>query len=419
MIVDIVKITACAGTGGDGCVSFHREKFVQAGGPDGGDGGRGGSIVFVADAGMRTLLDFRLRHKYTAEPGNKGASTRRTGKSGADTVVRVPAGTLIRDAATDAVLADMSQDGQRVVLLHGGRGGWGNARFATPVRQAPNFAKPGQKTEPRELVLELKSIADVGLVGFPNAGKSTLLSIISAARPKIADYPFTTLEPNLGVVRAGEDGFIAADIPGLIEGASDGAGLGHEFLRHVERTRLLLHVVDASGLEGRDPLDDYAIINRELSQYGDLAERPQIVVINKLDIPEAQENYSRLEEAARANGALCFGISAATRQGIEPLLAATMRALRELPPIRMYETQALPEDAPTVPFEVRRKDDVYIAEGPLLTRLIASVNFSDNDSFKWFQRSLRKHGVIDALREHGARDGDTVRIGDLEYDFVD
>ncbi len=418
--VDHVKITAKAGNGGNGSASFHREKFVQNGGPDGGDGGRGGDVVLLADENMHTLLDFRFHSKYTAENGGDGMNNLRTGKRGADLIVKVPVGTVVRDQETGRIMADMDRAGEQKVLLRGGRGGWGNSHFATSTRQAPNFAKPGLKTEIKTLLLELKTIADVGLVGYPNVGKSSILSAVTSARPKVGNYHFTTLTPNLGIVqRYGQD-MVLADIPGLIEGAAEGAGLGHDFLRHVERTRLLLHVVDISGSEGRDPLDDFDQINTELSNYGDLGERPQIIVCNKMDLPGAEENLKRMRALAEGMGYPVFPVSAATRQGFEPLLDETAKELSTLPPILHYEEEEeLPPEKPEEPFRIIFDGAVYEVVGPAMEQLIDSVNFDDLESMNWFHRTLRREGVIEALREAGAGEGSTVRIADMEFDFVE
>jgi GTP-binding protein len=415
--VDRAPLRVKAGNGGDGAVSFHREKFVQAGGPDGGDGGVGGDIVLVADHNMHTLLDFRYRSKYMAEDGAPGSSRRRTGKSGAALEIRLPVGTVVRDRDTDAVVADMFEAGERRVLLRGGRGGHGNARFATPTRQAPNFAKPGIKTEWHEFVLELKTIADVGLVGYPNVGKSSILAVVSAARPKIANYHFTTLTPNLGIVGHHGQSFVMADIPGLIEKASEGAGLGFSFLRHVERTRLLVHVVDASGSEGRDPVEDFCRINRELARYGGLDKRPQVVAANKMDLPGAEENLPRLVEAA--GSVPVFPVSAAQNRGFDGLLNAVLRMLADLPPpVRFAEEEMAPQ-APETGFDVTRDGEVLVLEGPSMERLMDAVNFDSYDSLQWFHRTLERTGVIDRLREAGAQEGDTIRIGDMEFEFIE
>ncbi|MBR6030005.1 MAG: GTPase ObgE [Clostridia bacterium] len=419
--VDRAKIVCKAGDGGNGCVSFHREKFVQNGGPDGGDGGDGGSVILYADPNLHTLLDFRFKSKYVAENGEPGASARRTGRRGGELIIKVPVGTVLRDADSGKVVADMAEPEEKRVILRGGRGGWGNTHFATPTRQAPNFARPGVKTEAHTFFLELKTIADVGLVGYPNVGKSTLLSVLTSARPKIANYHFTTLSPNLGVLRMQGQDMVLADIPGLIEGAAEGAGLGHDFLRHVERTRLLLHVVDVSGSEGRDPVADYEQINRELAGYGDLSQRPQIVVANKTDLLEDETALQRLTERAAEDGWSVFGISAAAHQGLEPLLTALVEAMRDLPPIQRFqeEISLLEDKARLEQYDITVEDGVYVLSGPAMERLLDSVNFSDEESLAWFHRTLRREGVIDALREKGAGEGSTVRIEDMEFDFME
>ena len=419
MFVDQVKITAKAGNGGNGAVSFHREKFVQNGGPDGGDGGNGGDIVLLADENMHTLMDFRYRRKFTADNGGNGAAGLCRGKNGQELVIKVPVGTIVRSTHDGRLCADMHEAGQRHVLLKGGRGGWGNAHFATPTRQAPNFAKPGQKCEIIEFELELKSIADVGLVGYPNVGKSTILSVVTAAKPKIANYHFTTLTPNLGICRQYGLDFVMADIPGIVEGASEGVGLGIQFLRHVERTRLLVHVVDIAGSEGRDPVEDFEQICDELVAYGDLAERPQIVAANKMDLPGAQENLERLRKHLHGTDIEVYPISAATRQGFDELMGAIVRILPTLPEITVFEEEPEAIAAPEAPFTIDRDGAVYIVSGPAMEMLIDSVNFSDEQSLNYFHRTLRSRGVIDALRAAVAKEGDTVAIGDMEFDFIE
>ena len=422
LFVDVVNITAKAGDGGNGCVSFHREKYVQAGGPDGGDGGRGGDVVFVATERMHTLMDFRYHRKFTAGNGEDGMGNRKTGKNGADVVIEVPPGTVVRDKASGKILLDLYAAGTRKTLVKGGKGGFGNQHFATPTRQAPQFAKPGEKREIMELTLELKSIADVGLVGFPNVGKSTILSVVTAARPKIANYHFTTLQPNLGIVKQDDSSFVLADIPGLVEGASEGVGLGHAFLRHVERTRMLLHVLDISGCEGRDPLEDYDAIERELENYGDLKNRPKIVVANKMDLPGAQENLERLEAKLSGSGIEIFAVSAATRSNFEALMRATVRMLKTCPEAEPFAEEELFDfdlDSQDSGFEIQRRDGAFELSGASIDHLIASVNFGNEESLNYFHRTLRRMGVIDALREAGASEGDTVRIDDMEFDFVE
>jgi len=425
MFVDQVTISARAGSGGNGCVSFHREKYVQNGGPDGGDGGDGGDVVIVGDAQMRTLMDFRYKSKYEAPPGMDGTARNRKGKGGENLLVRVPLGTVVRSAADRALLADIRVRGESRVILRGGRGGWGNARFATPTRQAPAFAKPGEKTVWAELMLELKLIADVGLIGFPNAGKSTLLSAVSNAKPKIANYPFTTLSPNIGMVRISGADFALADLPGLIEGASGGAGLGHAFLRHAERTRLLVHVVDVSGSEGRNPADDYRIIRHELSEFSrarssTLESRAQIVAANKIDMPDSGANLEELRSAV-GPGVSVFAVSALTHEGTNALLNEIIRMLPLLPTPQLEAESVIDIEsvAPASGFEVIKENGAYLATGPGLRRLVDTVNFTDQESLAWFHKMLNKLGVIDALRTAGARQGDTVFVEEMEYDFVE
>ena len=417
--IDTATIWLHAGKGGDGAVTFHREKFVAAGGPDGGDGGRGGDIIFVADDNLSTLMDFRYKRKYTAPDGENGRAKRMSGADGDDLVIRVPRGTVLKEAETDLVVADLTGS-EPVVVARGGRGGWGNSHFATPTRQIPKFAKPGLPGEDMHLKLELKVIADVGLIGFPNVGKSTLISIISAARPKIANYHFTTLTPNLGIVRHYGKDFVLADIPGLVEGAADGGGLGHDFLRHVERTRLLLHVLDIAGSEGRDPIEDYEQINHELCAYGELSQRPQMIVCNKMDLPEAQENLARLKEHLAGKDIPIFPVSAATHQGFDVLLDAVSKKLETLPPLAPFAEEEVPLPTPDIgSFAVVQDGKVFEVAGPAMQRLIDSVNFEDDESLNWFHRTLRRWGVIDALRKAGAGEGSVVRIGDMEFDFVE
>lgn len=417
VFVDHVSISAKAGNGGNGCVSFHREKFVLNGGPDGGDGGNGGNVVLLADGNMHTLLDFRLKAKYMARNGEDGCGNKRTGKSGEDLIIKVPVGTVVR-SETGQIVADMFRDGMKKVLLHGGRGGWGNAHFATSVRQAPNFARPGIVTRMFCFSMELKTIADVGLIGFPNVGKSSILSVVTHAQPKIANYHFTTLTPNLGIVRRHNMEYIIADIPGLVEGASEGAGLGHEFLRHIERTRLLVHVIDMSGIEGRDPLDDYAAVNLELERYGDLKTKPQIVAANKMDLPDGNSNLLKFKE--KYPDIRVISVSAAARRGFDDLLDAVECQLRVLPESVPYESEEFLDDLPDLSgFSIRKENNLYIVEGSAMERLINSVNFDDSDSIKWFHLTLRRTGVIEALREAGAKEGDSVQIEDMQFDFID
>ena len=422
LFVDKVNITVKAGDGGNGCVSFHREKFVQAGGPDGGDGGRGGDVVFRASERMHTLMDFRYKRKFTAGNGEDGSSNRKTGKNGADVIIDVPPGTVVREKESGKLVLDLYEPEVPRTLIRGGKGGFGNQHFATPTRQAPQFARPGEKREVVELTLELKSIADVGLVGFPNVGKSTILSVVTAARPKIANYHFTTLQPNLGIVRMDEDSFVMADIPGLVEGASEGVGLGHAFLRHIERTRMLVHVVDISGSEYRDPLEDFDAIMKELEAYGDLKDRPMIVAANKTDLPGAEENLQRLREKLAPAGVPVYPVCAARGSGgFQEMLRAIRDILVTCPPAEPFREEELGDlsELGAEPFTVSREDDAYALSGPAIRRLIESVNFSDEDSLNYFHRSLRAMGAIDALRQAGAKEGDTVVIDDMAFDFVE
>ena len=426
MFIDNIKIYVKAGDGGNGAVSFHREKYVSAGGPDGGDGGRGGNIVFKIDHGANTLLAFRYKRKFIAENGANGMAGKMHGKSGADVVITVPEGTLIKDPETGKIIFDMGSD-REFILCKGGRGGWGNRHFATPTRQIPRFAKSGTKGEEREVLLELKMLAEVGLIGFPNVGKSSILSRVSSAKPKIANYHFTTLSPNLGVVSMGEGrGFLAADIPGLIEGASEGQGLGHDFLRHVDRCRLLLHVVDIAGTDGRDPVEDIEKINYELSQYSEeLSRRPQIIVANKIDsVLEEEEIYINFKNYVESRGLPVVYVSAVTGEGLEELVRVATEKLKDLPPVTIYETEYSPEDeaisntAGVKETTVRIEAGKYIVEGEWLYNFMGQINFDDYESLNFFQRVLIKNGVIDKLRQAGVEEGDTVSIYDFEFDFV-
>lgn len=425
MFVDNVKIYIKAGDGGNGAVSFRREKYVAAGGPDGGDGGRGGNVVFRVDPGCNTLLAFRYKHKFIASRGGDGKGAKCHGANGEDMVILVPPGTLIRNAETKKILHDMSEDGGAdYIACRGGRGGWGNRHFATPTRQVPMFAKNGTVGEECEVELELKMLADVGLIGYPSVGKSSLLSRISAAKPKIADYHFTTLSPNLGVVRTGgEQGFVAADIPGLIEGAADGAGLGHAFLRHVDRCRLLLHVVDISCFEERDPVEDIQNINRELARYSaELATRPQIIIANKTDALDPEiVDVPAFEAYVKDNGWELLYVSAVTGQGIDDMIRLVAARLRDLPPMKVYEREYEPEDAYVgggKETTIRRENDTFYVEGEWLFNLMGQINFSDYESLNFFQRVLQKSGVFEALEAKGCRDGHTVSIYDFEFDYV-
>ncbi len=422
MFVDIAKIKIKAGNGGNGAVSFHREKYVAAGGPDGGDGGRGGNIVFQVDDNLSTLADFRYKRKYTAPNGGNGSSGRKSGKKGEDLVIKVPRGTIIKELESGAVMADMSSD-EPFIAAKGGKGGWGNPHFATPTRQVPRFAKNGTPGEEWEVSLELKLLADVGLLGFPNVGKSTLVSVVSQAKPIIANYHFTTLTPVLGVVSLGEgSSFVMADIPGLIEGAGDGVGLGHEFLRHVDRCRLLVHIVDAAGSEGRDPIEDFEIINKELEKFDpELAKRPQIVVANKIDLCEDGQ-LERLEKYFSEKGYEFHTMCAPILEGTDEVISAVWNKLQTLPPIRQYEAEIIPlemfEKQSDKGFTIRVEDDVYFVEAPWLLKILQQTDLDDYESLQYFQRILISSGIIDALHDRGINEGDTVSIYDLEFDFV-
>ena len=419
--IDKARITVKAGNGGNGAVSFHREKYIAAGGPDGGDGGNGGSIILQVDDHMSTLMDFRYKRKYTATPGQDGMGGRKTGKDGESLVIKVPRGTLVRDAETGEIIKDMS-DYEPFVLCKGGRGGWGNQHFATPTRQVPRFAKAGLPGESHEVILELKLLADVGLVGFPNVGKSTLLSVVSKAHPKIANYHVTTLYPNLGVVWV-DDGvsFVMADIPGIIEGASEGAGLGHDFLRHIDRCRLLVHLVDVSGSEGRDPIEDFEAINLELKQYSaELATRPQIVVANKTDLLADDEQLEAFRAHVEAQGYQFMSMSAATHQGTRELVGRIGAMLSTLPPVTIYEPEYVPRPPQidtSAPLEIHREDDTWLVEGPWLERLMANINFSDYESRMYFDKMLRQSGLFDRLEDMGIQDGHIVSMYNLEFEY--
>ena len=423
MIVDKAKIFIKAGNGGNGAVAFHREKYVAHGGPDGGDGGNGGDIVFVADDTMRTLVDFKFKTKYAAQSGEPGRGKNMRGKNGEDLIIKVPVGTVIIDEQTGRVVADLSKKGTTRTILKGGKGGKGNARFATSTRQAPKFSTPGRKTVGRNVILELKSIADVGLIGFPSVGKSTILSVISSAKPKIAAYHFTTLNPNLGVVSFKDNSFVAADIPGLIEGASEGAGLGHEFLRHIERTRMLVHVIDASGSEGRDPIDDYYKIRNELENYSsELASKPEIIAANKVDVSD--EFLDALKSEFEPKGISIFPISAATHEGIDELLNAICEMLKELPPIETLEEEGVIEEWQMGPgpltFEVSRgMDGIIEVNGSSIDEIFRRIDPNDPDSMRHFEKLLVDMGIIAALRKNGVKDGDEIRLNGETFDFVD
>lgn len=427
MFIDKAKIFVKAGNGGNGAVAFRKEIYVPAGGPAGGDGGNGGSVIFEVDEGLRTLMDFKYKTKYSAQPGENGKGKKMHGKYAEDLVLRVPPGTIIRDEATNLVIADLKEAGDRAVVVKGGRGGKGNCHFTTSVRQAPNFALPGTEGEEKSVILELKMIADVGLLGFPNVGKSTFLSVVTKAKPKIANYHFTTLTPNLGVVETKYgDSFVLADIPGLIEGAAEGIGLGHDFLRHVERTKVLIHIVDVSGVEGRDPIEDFDKINNELNLYNEkLASRPQIAVANKMDLPDAQENFEIFKEELESRGHKVFAMSAATRQGIDDVITYVSQLLKEVEDVElvseeeMYREELAPEtNEDQISIEVD-EDGVYVVTGKALKRILYSVNFDDMESLQYFQKVMESRGIFDRLREMGIDDGDSVRIYDLEFEFYD
>lgn len=426
MFTDYVKITAKAGNGGNGAISFRREKYVAAGGPDGGDGGKGGDIYFEVDPDSNTLIDFRYKKKFKAENGKNGEGAHKYGKSGDDLYIKVPIGTIIRDAETKKILADLSREGQKELILSGGRGGKGNSHFATSTRQAPRFAQDGENGEEKELVLELKLLADVGLIGFPNVGKSTFLSMTTSATPKIADYHFTTLEPNLGVVKTDYgDSFVIADIPGIIEGASEGTGLGLQFLRHIERTRLLLHVIDVSGSEGRNPVQDFYTINEELKKYSEkLSKRKQIVVANKIDVMQDENLYKDLEKVAKENKMEIFKISAATGQGVSELIKHVSEVLKTLPKENLIDdidftdkkVYTLKEDDE---YTIEREEGKFVIKGEAVERIMRRVNIEDNESLYYFQKSLDNLGVNQKLKEMGIKEGDIVKICDYELEWED
>ena len=428
MFADIAKITIRSGNGGDGCVSFRRELYVPAGGPDGGDGGRGGDLIFVVDESLNTLNDYRYKKKYSAKNGEPGSGRKCHGADGDDCILKVPVGTVIRDAESGKVIADMSHDNKRAVILRGGNGGKGNQHYATPTMQAPKYAQPGQEGRQLDVILELKTIADVGLIGFPNVGKSTFLSRVTNAKPKIANYHFTTLNPNLGVVALdGADGFVIADIPGLIEGASEGVGLGHEFLKHIERTRLLVHIVDAAGVEGRDPINDINAINNELASYDEkLLEKPQIIAANKIDVfygTEEDTVITLLKEEYEPQGIKVFPISAVSGKGVRELLYYIKQQLDEIgkDPV-IYEQEYFPEQEfvySNEPYTAYydEKDDIYVVEGPRIERMLGYTNLESEKGFEFFQKFLRENGILDELTKLGIEDGDTVRMYGLEFDY--
>lgn len=423
MFVDKVRITVIGGRGGDGAVAFHREKYVASGGPDGGDGGHGGSVILRVNDNLSTLLDFRYKRKYQAAAGVSGQGRKMAGKRGENLIIEVPRGTVVRDAETNQIIVDMST-GEDFILAKGGRGGWGNAHYATPTRQVPRFAKAGLKGQERDVILELKLLADVGLVGFPNVGKSTLLSVTSNAHPKIANYHFTTLYPNLGVIYVADGvSFVMADIPGIIEGAAEGVGLGHDFLRHIDRCRLLVHIVDVSGSEGRDPVDDFEKINEELRQYSpDLAARPMIVAANKADLlPPESDNLERLKAHVEAQGYEFYVISAATTKGTKELMRTIAGKLANLPPVTVYEPEyvkPLAEAGDAKELQIQQYDDLWVVSGPWIMKLMNDINFDDYESRMYFDRQLRKSGLFERLEEMGIQDGDTVSIFDFEFEYT-
>jgi GTP-binding protein len=423
MFIDTAKIFIKSGDGGNGCVSFRREKYIPLGGPDGGDGGRGGDVILVADPNMTTLLDFTYQKKYIAERGQDGSGSKCYGKAGKDLEIKIPMGTIIRDVETDKIMVDLSHAGDRYVVARGGKLGKGNAKFTTPTRQAPNFAEPGMPGEERWISLELKLLADVGLIGFPNVGKSTLLSVVSKARPKIANYHFTTLKPNLGVVSVpGAQSFVMADIPGIIEGAAEGVGLGLDFLRHIERTRLLIHVVDISGVEGRDPMEDFLKINEELKKYSvKLWDRPQIIAANKADMLYDDEVYDNFKAKLNEMGYKhVFKMSGAINEGVEPLLKTAAEVLSQIPvqELEYNNEDMFVSEEKRFTYTIRVEDGVYVVEGSFVDRLLYAVNVNEPDSLRYFHKVLKNKGVIGDLMEMGIQDGDIVRLQDFEFEFM-
>ncbi len=419
--VDKARIIIKAGNGGDGCSSFHREKYVSHGGPDGGDGGRGGNVIFLADENMSTLLDFKFARHFRAQNGENGRGKMQFGKKGEDIIIKVPVGTRVRDLESGKIIADMNKAGREKIVLHGGRGGKGNARFATPTRQSPRYAQNGQRTKEYEVELELMTIADVGLIGLPNVGKSTILSVVTSARPKIANYHFTTLTPNLGVVKRYDKSFVVADIPGLIEGAAEGAGLGHDFLRHIERTRLLVHVLDISGSEGRDPIEDYKQIRKELADYSPkLTELPELIAANKMDIIGAEDYLEFLREELEGANVEIFPVSAATAKGFEPLLDRILALLETLPSTREFAEDDIIE-APQYDwkFEITQEDGVFVVTGGIVDYILDTTNADDEESMRRFQKFLDSEGIINALREKGANEESVIRLGEWEFDFIE
>ncbi len=420
MFIDIAKISVKAGKGGDGAIAWRREKFEPAGGPFGGDGGNGGDIILETDEGIRTLMDFRYQRHYKGENGENGATKRKFGRAGEPTILKVPVGTLVKDSETEGVIIDLKEPNQRYIIAKGGRGGRGNARFATSTRQAPNFAEPGTKGEEKEIILELKLLADVGLIGYPNVGKSTLLSTISAAKPKIANYHFTTLKPNLGVVKVDQGkSFVIADIPGLIEGAHEGVGLGHDFLKHIERTRVLVHVLDISGFEGRDPIEDFENINKELFKYNEkLKEKPQIVVANKMDLPNSQENLLKLQDYFKNEDIKVLPISAATKNGLKELIYVIWDVVSKVDiDYETFDEEYIEEKIEYRPITVERVDDIISIQGDFIDDLILKTNFDSIDSLRHFQKVLTDQGVIDKVNELGVIEGETILVGEYEFEY--
>jgi len=429
MFIDTAKVFVKSGNGGNGAISFRREKYVPLGGPDGGDGGKGGSIIFQVETGITTLLDFKYKKKFIAEPGENGGGSKCYGKDGENLYIKVPMGTIIREAETNKIIADLSHKGQELVLLRGGKGGKGNVKFATATKQAPHYAEPGMPGDELNIVLELKLLADVGLLGFPNVGKSTLLSMTTKAKPKIANYHFTTLKPNLGVVAVdGIEPFVMADIPGIIEGAAEGVGLGIQFLRHIERTRLLIHIVDISGVEGRDPFEDFVKINEELKKYSvKLWDRPQIVVANKTDMLYDESIFEDFKKRVQEMGFdKVFKMSAATNEGVDAVMKEAARILKDIPvkELEISEDEMyIPEEKRftydiTVEHNEEEEYDIYVVEGTFVDRLLSAVNVRDADSLRYFHKVLRNKGIFDELREMGIKDGDMVRLNDFEFEYI-
>ncbi len=426
MFIDTANIYVKSGNGGNGAVSFRREKYVPKGGPDGGDAGRGGDVIFEADSDIRTLMDFRYKRKYVAENGEDGGTNNCHGRDGSSLIIKIPKGTLVKDAESQRIIADLTEDGQKVIVARGGRGGRGNTRFKNSTRQAPNFAEPGQEGEEMNIGLELKLLADVGLIGFPNVGKSTILSMVTAAKPKIADYHFTTLTPNLGVVElSGGKSFVLADIPGLIEGAHEGSGLGFEFLKHVERTKVLIHVVDISGIEGRDPIDDFDKINGELKMYNpELVKKMQVVAANKSDITGSEKNFIAFEKEMKTRGIKVFKVSAATNSNLKELMYYVSDMLDKIPEEKSnisleQEYFKLDDEKDSKGYEIKIENNKYVITGSYVDRLFKKFNINDSESLRYFEKAIQKKGIIDELKQMGAKEGDTIKMNDFEFDFVE